>query len=95
MHPSELMRELISSIRDTKTRINELKSLVKGDFCRPERKKEVIGRIERLIETRLQLLYSIYDIRHRFLAYLSTESERKALEEKFSVGTLYKMIKEE
>ena len=53
---------LMSSILNTDSRINELKCLIKSDYIKKEYKKKVIKRIERLIETRMDLSYSLLDI---------------------------------
>ena len=53
---------LMSSILNTDSRINELKCLIKSDYIKKEHKKKVIKRIERLIETRMDLSYSLLDI---------------------------------
>ena len=59
-----LMRELFASIRDVNCRIDELKTILRLDYCKSE-ESYAINRIESLRNTRLCLIQSIYDIRDK------------------------------
>ena len=53
---------LMNSILNTDSRINELKYIVNSGYIKKEYKKEILKRIERLIETRMNLSYSLLDV---------------------------------
>lgn len=55
-----LSLELCKSIRDIDTRLDELKIILGG--IKNERRKHIVERVERLIETRFCLIYSLMDV---------------------------------
>ena len=60
MDPHWLSLELCKSIRDIDNRLDELK-IVLGS-TKNERRKHILERVERLIETRFCLVYSLMDV---------------------------------
>lgn len=65
LDPRVLAIEMLHSIRDTDVRLDELKSLVKLDDIQNEKRKSILKRIGRLIETRFQLIFSLMDVTKR------------------------------
>jgi hypothetical protein len=64
MDPHWLSLELCKSIREIDCRIDELKIVLGEGPARKidERRKSIVERVERLIETRFCLVYSLMDI---------------------------------
>jgi hypothetical protein len=93
----ELARGLFAGIRETNIRLRELKNFLKEDLCKEDRKEEILKRIERLVDTKFCLIYSIYDIRNKLIRELSdslTGDRFRELERVFDLTTLYKDLKD-
>ncbi len=90
-----MMRELINSIRDVSKRIDELTMIVNRDICRQEKKAFVVDRIRRLKETKIQLIYSVYDTRTRFINAVDISNGEKLseIEKRFPIEKLYLLAK--
>lgn len=84
-----MMRELISSVRDTSRRLSEVKMMIKGDFIKEEKKDEVKARYLALMNTRFCLIYSIYDIRQRFVKKISDKNTKEKVEKRFQIDGLF------
>ena len=56
-----LSLELVDSIKTIGVRISELKSIIKDD--KYERRLKLVERMERMVETRMNLIYSFMDIK--------------------------------
>jgi hypothetical protein len=91
--PLELIRELFSSIRDVNRRIDELKGLLRSGYVSKDKEAEVVNRCKALIETRMRLMYSVYDVRHKFVEALSDEHNKVEIDKKFGIRKLYDLLK--
>jgi len=91
----QFFRELLSSIKETNRRIDELKWVLRSSICTDEGRNKVIKRIEALVQTRFCLMFSIYDTRLRLVSNLSDEStlSRERAEELFKTNKIYKELK--
>lgn len=65
IEPRRMAIELLASIRETDCRIDELRHLVNLDDIANERRKNILRRINRLIDTRFCLVYSFMDVTGR------------------------------
>lgn len=79
-----LLTQLFSSIRDLNRRLNELKGVIKSESCSDEGRRLTVKRIERLNETRMCLIYSVFDLRKKAEKEINTQ---------LTIGTLYKELK--
>jgi uncharacterized coiled-coil DUF342 family protein len=84
-------KEMFSSIRGISVRIDELKWIVNSNVCREDRRKEVVERIKRLKETKLNLIYSMCDKRRDILKVLDRTKENDDCS--FDVESLYEELK--
>jgi len=89
---NQMMRELMGSVRDLNRRLSELKTLLVSDSIKKEKKAEVIDRYKRLTKTKFELIYSIYDVRQRFIKQVSCDLNKKNIEEDFALKTLFKNL---
>jgi len=78
-----LLTQLLKSIRDVNRRISELKWIIKEKLYNKQEKKTITSKIERLYETRMCLIYSVFDVR---------ETANKTLGK--SIGNLESLYKE-
>lgn len=62
LSPDKLCRELIDSIKMLDVRINELQMIVKSNPYGDDRRTGIVQRIERLIDTRFKLLFTLMDV---------------------------------
>ena len=85
-----MMRELISSVRDTNRRLEEISFLMDSGAIKKEKEGDIISRYKRLTDTRLCLINSIYDMRQQFIDKIATEDTRERIEENFSLQSLYR-----
>ena len=85
-----VVRELLSSIRDTNRRIFEIKNMIQKGYIKEEKISEVKGRYLRLKETRSCLIYSIYDMRQKFIESLSGEYTKESISQKFKLNGLFR-----
>jgi hypothetical protein len=86
--------EMVSSVRELNRRIDELKYVVKSEYCTVEGKTKIIARIARLMETKLCIIYSIHDIRIRLInTYAAGSVERIHIESMLDLETLYRDLK--
>ncbi len=88
--PNQMMRELLASVRDTNRRLEEIRIMVQSDAIKKVRKPAVISRYERLTETRFCLIYSIYDMRQKFIKQVSDEHRKDEIEKSFALDKLFK-----
>lgn len=72
---SEIILQLISSIRNLDGRIDELKITVKNKFLKKKAIEETKKRIIRLLETRMFLVHSLMDKKLMFEKYLGEETK--------------------
>ena len=73
------MKEIFSSLKDTNKRMNELKFIMKLPACNLETKNEIKERFKRLQQTKFCLIYSIYDVRTRFVKIFGEPQYQKTL----------------
>lgn len=83
-------KELFSTLREINRRMDELMWVFRLPSCNQETKDEIKARFIRLQETKFCLIYSIYDIRTKFVKILGEDQYQKVL------GTvkLYEELKE-
>lgn len=86
---SAMMRELLAAVRDTNRRLSEIKLMLKGDFIKEDKKPEVKERYLRLMNTRFSLIYSIYDVRHKFVKTISDKHTKEVIEKRFGIDSLF------
>lgn len=91
--PGSLMRELISSIRDIRIRIDEVKEMISEGYCIPERKNELADRILRMKETKMMLMHSAYDVRKPFIESLG-QHMKKSVVDQFSAEKMYDLMRD-
>jgi len=89
LEPSELVLQLISSIRNLDGMLDILIEVVSSDMCKEEYKEELKSRTDRLLQTRFCLTYSLMDTRPT-LAKVLEVSEHSVLA---SGPALYDAIK--
>jgi hypothetical protein len=91
-----LARHMLASIKEVNIRIRELKGFLSDGCCKEDKKNEILQRIERLIDTKFCIIYSIYDIRKDIIQRLSWDCEDKAREVDriFDLKTLYEELKD-
>lgn len=87
--PHVLMRELLGSLRDINWRLRELKWAVQKGLVAGEARKKVLAKIERTMQTKMCLIYSIYDIRQSFLKEVKSDKLRA----NFSLATLFQDLR--
>lgn len=91
--PGSLMRELISSIRDMRIRIDEVKGIISEGYCIPERKGELIDRVLRMKETKMMLMHSAYDARQSFVESVGQHMQQSAIDQ-FSSEKMYDLMRD-
>lgn len=87
--PAVMMRELLAAVRDTNRRLFEIKNMIVNDYIAEEKKDEVKGRYLRLMNTRFCLIYSIYDMRQKFVDQISDPNTKEMVESKFQLDGLF------
>ena len=86
----ELMRELLGSIRDINQRLCEMRWFIDNKmFKDKETFRKIRDRVGRLKESRMNIAYSIYDIRQSFLKQM----DREELDDAFKISTLLKEVR--
>jgi hypothetical protein len=83
-----ITNQILSSIRETNRRLDELKWVVKEGLCDgPMGLRAIAKRIERLSETRMKLIYSVSDLRRRINRSIGKE-------EHLGIKDIYKELKD-
>lgn len=75
LQPSETILQLLVSIRNLDGRISELKNGIIFDRYTLEAKKIMKQRVERLVVTRMNLVYSLMDKKLDFDRYVGKETQ--------------------
>lgn len=88
-----MMRELLSSVRDVNHRLVELKDMLQQNLVKEEKRYEIKQRYQALMNTRFCLIYSIYDVRQKFVNQISDEYTKKDVEKKFQVESIFEDLK--
>jgi hypothetical protein len=88
-----LFRILIDSVRDLNRGIVQLKWVVKEKLVTDEARKQILLKLENMMNTRMCLIYSVYDIRQRFIDALSDKNSEVRVNKKFAIETLFAELK--
>lgn len=70
----EVILQIISSIRTLDGRISEIKESILNGYFTPEFEVGMKERMKRLLATRMQLLYSLFDKKLMFNKYLGEDT---------------------
>ena len=73
--PGEMILQIISSIRTIDGSVSEIKKGILNKYYTVVAEQLMIERMKRLIETRMQLLYSMFDNKLAFNKYLGETSQ--------------------
>ena len=74
------VKEVFASIREINRRLDELKIVCEMESCTEDMKHEVRKRFTAMNDTKLNLIYSIYDIRGQFKDYFGNEKTKDLLQ---------------
>lgn len=72
--PGEIILQIISSIRTLDGRIDEIKQGILNNYYLPGPREQMKERMKRLIETRMMIVYSLFDNRIAFNKYLGEDT---------------------
>lgn len=70
----EIILQIISSIRTLDGRIDEIKQGILNEYFTPAVIEQMKERMKRLIETRMMIVYSLFDNRIAFNKYLGEDT---------------------
>jgi uncharacterized protein YktB (UPF0637 family) len=62
----ELIRNLLSSLRDVDVTIKELSWVIKNNYCTEEGKRNIVKRIKNLKDTQFKIAFSLQDLKHNY-----------------------------
>lgn len=73
--PGEIILQIISSIRTIDGSISEIKTGILKQYYMLDAEQLMKERMKRLVETRMQLLYSLFDNKLAFNKYLGEDTK--------------------
>ena len=75
LEPSEVILQIISSLRNLDGRITEIKQAILNKHFTEDSMEPMKERMKKLLETRMQLIYTLLDEKLLFGKYLGEESD--------------------
>lgn len=82
-------------IKDDELNFCKARCLMKDDLeCKGHTHKDMVKkRYLRLMDTRFSLIYSIYDIRKKFIKQLSEDATKEKIEKVFAIENIFRDLK--
>lgn len=93
MPTAELVAQILSTVRSLDARLDELKLIMTAGVLDPNARLALRERMERLVESRFCLVYSLMDLRCATVSYLNFDGNNESATKMFSATSYYDKLK--
>jgi hypothetical protein len=89
----DLIRSMLSTLKELKISIRELTWIVKKGYCTEEGRQHLVDRIKNLKDTQFKIAFSVQDLKSDIVKTIGSKEDREAIKTVFDHNNLIKKLR--